>query len=111
MAKGILRLALVEPDSDYRWSRRYWRCIASAIRTPTPCERGIISGLCRILLQGGFPSAPHRTESVYSYQLFELLDRRIVVAVFDSIDRNDCFNYCGTIPRAPPLLGTVLSFA
>ena len=33
------------------------------------------------------------------YQLFELCDRRIVVAAFDSITANDCFNFSGAIPR------------
>jgi len=33
------------------------------------------------------------------FQLFELHDRRIVLAAFDSISGNDCFAYSGAIPR------------
>jgi len=33
------------------------------------------------------------------FQLFELHDRRIVLAAFDSIFGNDCFAYSGAIPR------------
>lgn len=89
--------ALVRPDSDYRWSWRkrflyrvrdhstyatrmkfYWRFIEefykeTALALPIDCDRG--------------------------YQLFELLDRTIVVAAFDSIYRNDCLSYSGSIPR------------
>lgn len=92
-----LRLALVEPGSGYRWSWRdralyrvrdqktyamrmgsYWEFVESfykGVSLPLPIDRG------------------------RGYQLFELLDRRIVVAAFDSIDRNDCFSYAGAIPR------------
>jgi RecA/RadA recombinase len=91
-----LRAALVEPGSNYRWSwkeralyeienfdaykRRldfYWNFIESfyagvPLLKPVDRERG--------------------------YQLFELHNRRIVVAAFDSTHGNDCFGYSGAIP-------------
>jgi hypothetical protein len=92
-----LRRALMEPDSTYRWSwneralyrvrdmelyaarmQFYWDFIESfysGVTLPLPVDR-------------------HR-----GFQLFELHDRRVVVAAFDSIERNDCFSYAGAIPR------------
>jgi hypothetical protein len=92
-----LRLALIEPDSTYRWSwdqralyrvrdpgayaarmQFYWDFAESFYRgvtLPLPIDRG------------------------RGFQLFELLDRSIVVVAFDSTDRNDCFSYSGAIPR------------
>jgi hypothetical protein len=92
-----IRLALIEPDTAYRWSWReralyrirdtgayaarmqfYWDFVESfysGVSLPVPIDR------CR------------------GYQIFELLDRSIVVAAFDSIERNDCFSYSGAIPR------------
>ena len=92
-----LRAALVEPDSTYRWS---WK------------ERA----LYRI---GNFDAYKRRmyfywdfVEDFYAgipllkpidrtrgYQLFELHNRQIIVAAFDSIHGNDCFGYSGAIPR------------
>jgi hypothetical protein len=92
-----LRLALLDPESPYRWSWRertlyrirdsaayalrmrfYWEFVEAFyrnVRLPLPID-------------------PRR-----GFQLFELLDRRIVVAAFDSIERNDCFGYSGGIAR------------
>ena len=33
------------------------------------------------------------------FQLYEINDRQTIVAAFDSINRNDCFNYAGAIRR------------
>jgi len=44
-------------------------------------------------------SLPVPIDPLRGFQLFELLDRSIVVAAFDSVDRNDCFSYSGRIPR------------
>ena len=92
-----LRAALVEPDSNYRWSWKeralyriedfgaykqrmnfYWEFVEGfyagvALLKPIDRKRG--------------------------YQLFELHNRQIVVAAFDSIQGNDCFGYAGAIPR------------
>ena len=92
-----VRQALIEPDNNYRWSWKeralyrirdtdeyghrmsaYWEFVESfyagvALLRPIDRSRG--------------------------YQLFELQDRRVVVAAFDSINANDCFSYSGAIPR------------
>lgn len=89
--------ALVEPDSTFRWSwssqslyrirdmnayadrmRYYWDFVETFyknvnLRVPIEISRG--------------------------FQLFELHDKRIIVAAFDSIVGNDCFGYSGAIPR------------
>lgn len=89
--------SLVEPDSLYRWSwpeqalyhikdmhayaRRmdyYWdftEYFYKNVRLPVSIDRS------------------------RGFQLFELCDRRIIVAAFDSIVGNDCFGYSGAIPR------------
>jgi len=88
--------ALTEPDSRYRWSWRdralfrivddaryaqrlsaYWDFVEEfydGVALPIPIDR----------------SRP--------FQLFELDERRIVVAAFDSTHGNDCFGYSGAIP-------------
>ncbi len=92
-----VRTALLEPDSNYRWSwkelalyrikdkdvysRRldaYWDFVESfyagvTLQTPIDRSRG--------------------------FQLFELHGRRIVVAAFDSAAGNDCFSYAGALQR------------
>ena len=88
---------LVKPNSTYRWSwsarklfqivdqtiyeqrmDSYWKFVDSfyngvTLRVPIDRSRG--------------------------FQLFELCQRRILVAAFDSIDGTDCFNYVGSIAR------------
>lgn len=92
-----VRNALIAPDSNYRWSwkeralfkitdpdsynermRSYWEfvdCFYTGVPLLKPIDR-------------------HR-----GYQLFELHDRSIVVAAFDSTSVNDCFSYSGAISR------------
>ncbi len=94
---GDLHWALTEPGSVFRWSwkeqalyrirdaasyaRRmdfYWDFIGdfyAGVDLPLPIDRS------------------------RGFQLFELCNRRIVVAAFDSIVGNDCFGYSGAIPR------------
>lgn len=92
-----VKQALIKPDSIYRWSwkeralyqirdidvynnrmKAYWD-FAEIFYTKVPLLKPIDR-------QRGF-------------QLFELHDRQIVLAAFDSISGNDCFNYSGVIPR------------
>ena len=88
--------ALIEPDSDYRWS---WRELALyRIRDhDTYAKRlGFYWDFVEDFYKG--VCLPLPIDRKRGYQLFELLNRKIVVAAFDSIDRNDCFNYSGAIP-------------
>ncbi len=88
---------LIKPDSVYRWSwseqalfrivdmavyeqrmKYYWDFVESFyenVNLPVPIDRA------------------------RGFQLFELCDRCIIVAAFDSIAGNDCFSYSGVIPR------------
>jgi predicted deacetylase len=92
-----VRQALIEPSSNYRWS---WKELA----------------LYRIQDADAYSKRMNAywdfTENFYSdvpllkpvdrnrgYQLFELHDRQIVIAGFDSISGNDCFAYAGAIPQ------------
>ncbi len=92
-----LRLALVEPHSDYRWS---WRDRA-LYRVRDQNAYANRMGLYWDFVESFYRDVnlPFPIDRKRGYQLFELLDRRIVVAAFDSIDRNDCFSYSGAIPR------------
>lgn len=89
--------ALVQPDSSYRWSwseqtlyriadlstyerrmRYYWDFVEAfykGVTLPVPIDR------------------------TRGFQIFELCDRRIAVAAFDTITGNDCFGYSGAIAR------------
>lgn len=92
-----LRRALLEPDSTYRWSwgeralyrirdqaryadrlRFYWDFIEEFYKDVT---------------------LPVSIDRDRGYQLFELNNRSIFVAAFDSIERNDCFSYSGAFAR------------
>jgi predicted MPP superfamily phosphohydrolase len=92
-----VRAALIAPESNYRWSWKelalyrinnaavysqrmdaYWDFVEdfyAGVTLPTPIERS------------------------RGFQLFELHNRRIVVAAFDSVANNDCFSYAGALPR------------
>jgi hypothetical protein len=89
--------ALIEPDSDYRWSWRertlYRVRDQSAYAKRMEFYWDFVEGFYKGV------SLPLPVDRSRGYQLFELLDRKIVVAAFDSIDHNDCFSYSGAIPR------------
>lgn len=91
-----VREALIQHNSNYRWS---WQDLA----------------LYRIRDNDGYGRRMNPywdfAESFYAdvpllqpidrrrgFQLFELKDRQIVVAAFDSVNQNDCFSYAGAIP-------------
>ena len=92
-----LRAALLEADSIFRWcwrERNLYRIrdhAAYAKRTDFYWE--FIEEFYRGV------NLPLQIERDRGFQLFELLDRQIIVAAFDSIDQNDCFNLSGAIPR------------
>jgi hypothetical protein len=92
-----VQLALIEPDSDYRWS---WRERA-LYRVRDHSAYANRMGFYWDFIEGFYKgvSLPLPINRSRGYQLFELLDRKIAVAAFDSIDRNDCFSYSGAIPR------------
>jgi hypothetical protein len=92
-----IRAALIEPDSNYRWSwnkRALYRIRdAHAYQQRMDFYWDFVEKF-----YAGVPLLKpiNRTRG---YQLFELLGRQIVVAAFDSIEGNDCFGYSGAIPR------------
>lgn len=93
-----LRHALTEPESRYRWSWReralYRVCdldaYAARMQFYWDFVRSLYSGV----------TLPLPIDGDRGFQLFELLDRSIAVAAFESVDRNDCFSFCGAIPRS-----------
>lgn len=88
--------ALIEPDSRYRWSwkdRALFRIVdearyAQRLSAYWDFVEGFYDGVAL--------HAP--IDRSRPYQLFELDERRIVVAAFDSTHGNDCFGYSGAIP-------------
>lgn len=89
--------ALIKPDSIYRWS---W------------AERALYQIRDTALYNSRMNAYWDFVENFYAkvsllrpldrrrgFQLFELHDRQIVLAAFDSISSNDCFSYSGAIPR------------
>jgi hypothetical protein len=92
-----IRFALTEPDSDYRWSWKeralYKICNKDVYnRRMEPYWDFVRDFYSGVPLLAGI-------DSRRGYQLFELCNRRIVVAAFDSIIGNDCFCYSGAIQR------------
>jgi hypothetical protein len=92
-----IRAALIEPDSNYRWSWKK-RELYRIRNTNAYLQRMSFYWDFVEEFYAGVPLLKpiNRTRG---YQLFELLDRQIVVAAFDSIQGNDCFGYAGAIPR------------
>lgn len=92
-----VRIALMKPEGEYRWSWKdrslYRICNVNVYRQRMDAywtfAQGFYAGISPLK-----PIVPHR-----GYQVFELCNRRIVVAAFDSISGNDCLAYSGAIPR------------
>ena len=94
---GDLYEALIEPESRYRWS---WSNHALF------CIKDIVAYERRMIYYWDFIESFYRNVNLplsidrsRGFQLFELCDRRIIVAAFDSIAGNDCFSFSGAIPR------------
>ncbi len=92
-----VRRALVEPDSNYRWSWRERALYRVHDHNAYAMRMGFYWDLVENFYEG--VSLAAGIDRNRGYQLFELLDRSIIVAAFDSIHRNDCFSYSGAIPR------------
>lgn len=87
--------ALAEPQSVYRWS---WSEQALFRIADMPaydrrlnCYWDFVESFYKDV---EFPLPIDRTRG---FQFFELCERRAIVAGFDSVAGNDCFNYCGMI--------------
>jgi 3',5'-cyclic AMP phosphodiesterase CpdA len=92
-----LRAALVEPDSNYRWS---WKERALyRIENFDAYQRRM--DFYWDLVEDFYADVPllRPIDRTRGYQLFEMHNRRIVVAAFESIHGNDCFGYAGALPR------------
>jgi 3',5'-cyclic AMP phosphodiesterase CpdA len=92
-----VRRALVEPESNYRWSwgeRALYRIKDSSAYASRMNSYWTFA-------ENFYAGVPLRRpiDRLRGYQLFELYNRRIVVAAFDSIAGNDCFATSGSIPR------------
>ncbi len=93
-----VRLALIEPDSRYRWSWRERALYRVCDQNAYAARMHFYWDFVRSFYSG--VTLPLQIDRDRGFQLFELLDRSIVVAAFDSVDRNDCFSCSGAIPRS-----------
>jgi Calcineurin-like phosphoesterase len=92
-----VRQALLEPSSNYRWS---WKELALYRIQDTDIyskRTNAYWDFAENFYAGVSLLKP--VDRNRGFQLFELNDRRIVVAGFDSINGNDCFAYAGAIPQ------------
>lgn len=92
-----LRAALIQPDSNYRWC---WND-RSLYRIRDGASYAKRMDFYWDFVENFYTSIPlfMPIDRTRDYQLFELCNRRIVVAAFDSTKRNDCFGYSGAISR------------
>ena len=89
---------LKEPDTLYRWS---WsdRALYRIVHTEAYQRRlHYYWNFAESFYSGTNMSIPIDQER--GFQLFEFLDRRIIVSAFESVSGNDCFGYSGSIPRS-----------
>lgn len=92
-----VRAALLAPDSNYRWS---WKELALyRISNADAYSQRLDSywDFIERFYAGVALSMP--IDRSRGFQLFELHDRRIVMAAFDSVAGNDCFSYAGALPK------------
>lgn len=88
--------ALTEPDSRYRWSWKERALYRIADEARYAQRLSAYWDFVEKFYEGvALPAPIDRTRP---FQLFELDERRIVVAAFDTTHGNDCFGYSGSIP-------------
>lgn len=92
-----LRAALVAPDSNYRWSWKEKTLYRIEDINAYKQRMNFYWEFVERFYVGVSLLKP--IDRTRGYQLFELHDRQIIVAAFDSIQGNDCFGYSGAIPR------------
>ena len=89
--------ALIEPDSRYRWC---WKKPALFyIKDMAVYEQRMDYYWDFVESFYKNVDLPLSIDRTRGFQLFELCDRRIIVAAFDSIAGNDCFCYSSALPR------------
>ena len=89
--------ALIEPDSSYRWSWAEQTLYRIADMTAYGQRMGYYWDFVEAFYKD--VNLPVPIDRARGFQLFELCNRRILAAAFDSITGNDCFGYSGAIPR------------
>ena len=90
-----LHEAIIEPGSIYRW---YWKERALYRITDVNMYRKRLD--CYWDFIESFYSGVDlrvKIDRTSSFQLFELCEKRIVIAAFSSVDGNDCFSFSGEI--------------
>jgi hypothetical protein len=88
--------ALTEPDSRYRWSWKDRALFQIVDENRYSRRLAAYWGFAEKFYDGVALTLP--VDRKRPFQLFELDERRIVVAAFDSTHGNDCFGYSGAIP-------------
>lgn len=87
--------SLIQPGSNYRWSWSSRKLFRISDETKYNQRMDLYWEFVESFYEGVNLSFP--IDRSRGFQLFELCDRRILVASFDSIDGNDCFNYAGSV--------------
>lgn len=89
--------ALIEPDSAFRWSWPEQALYRIADMNVYARRMDYYWDFAEAFYKG--VNLPVPISRSRGFQLFELCNQRIIVAAFDSIAGNDCFNYSGAISR------------
>lgn len=87
--------ALTEPDTRYRWCWR--RRALFRVRDQTLYARRLDAFWAFAESFYAGVALPLPIDRTRPFQLFELDQRRIIIAAFDSTSGNDCFGYSGSI--------------
>jgi len=91
-----VRAALVEPTTNYRWSWKE-RALYRIRDADAYAQRLNFYWEFVVDFYQGVPLL-RAIDGNRGYQLFEVHNRQIVVAAFNSLSSNDCFSYSGGIP-------------
>lgn len=86
--------SLTQPGSNYRWSwseQKLYRITDEAIYEQ---RMDFYWEFVQSFYEGVDLQFP--LERTRGFQLFELCERRVLIAAFDSTERNDCYNYAGS---------------
>lgn len=87
--------SLTRPGSNYRWSWHELKLYRIANDTIYRKRMDLYWEFVESFYKGAelqFPLERNR-----GFQLFDLYERRVLIAAFDSIDGNDCYNFAGSI--------------
>ena len=94
--------SLTRPGSNYRWSWPEQTLYRIADDAMYEQRMDLYWEFVESFYEGVDFQFP--LERTRGFQLFDLCERRVLIAAFDSIDGNDCYNYAGSV--APGSVGS-----